>query len=140
MSIWDEPIKDNGQENEYPVLPAGTYSFEVRDASGEEYTPTATSKIKTRCAQINIKLRCEGEQDVTVFDRLYSAENTAWKITQFAKCIGIYHEGMTPKEVIDKSIGEIGKCKLEVHEYNGKKSNRVKEYIVPETKKDDLPF
>lgn len=141
--IWDTPLEDKPMEGDYPVLEAGTYNFEVIDAEAKEYTPSATSKIG-RCAEVTLKLRVEGkidgkDKDVTVFDRLYSDPKTQWKIVSFAKCIGIWKDGMNIRDIINKCATEIGQCELGINEYNGKKSNRVQKYIEKE-KKDDLPF
>lgn len=148
-SIWDTPIKEEeSQEREYPVLEPGKYDFEVIDVQPKEYIPRATSKIG-RCAQIDIRLRVEGDQDVNVFEKLFSDPKTAWKMNQFAKSIGIYSDGMTPGDIIKRAKGCIGKAEFDLEEYNGKKRNTVKAYIEQKQEaapsasaidNEDLPF
>lgn len=147
-SIWDETINDNtsSERREYPVLPEGRYQFEVVKVTGNEFQPRVGSKIG-KCAEIDVQLRVEGkDQDVNVFDRLYSDPRTIWKMTAFAKCIGIFEAGMTPGQILRKSEGCIGQADITLRpatdEYPAR--NEVKSYIVPAAKaapeKDDLPF
>ena len=94
-SIWDTAMKSE-VTNEYPVVQPGEYEFQVEKATGKEYTPKPTSKIG-RCAEIDLQLRVDTPTgEVRVFDRLYSDPTTIWKMTAFAKCIGVFSEGMTP--------------------------------------------
>jgi hypothetical protein len=142
--MWDKPLNGNQtNDNEYPVLDKGRYHFEVTDASAKEFTPKEGSKIPA-CIEIDVKLRVEGkDKDVTVFDRLYSADKTQWKMVAFCKCIGIWKEGMTIRDIIKNCVSQVGECDLGIHEYNGKKNNQVNAYIeakAEEKKVDDLPF
>lgn len=147
MSIWDVQLTgDEQSSNDYPVAKAGTYEFDVVDCKLVEYKPKEGSKIPN-CAELDVQLCFEGiadGKDVTVFDHIYFAPNTVWKATTFAKCIKVFTKGMTPKDLANVCTGNIGKAVLEVHEYNEKKSNRVKKYLFEEEEKpidpNDLPF
>lgn len=135
MSIWDVQITGNeAQEGDYPIAKPGIYNFEVANAKLVEYKPKPGSKIPN-CAELDLQLELKGASDdgknVTVFDRIYFAPNTIWRATAFTKCTGVFTEGMTPKDIALSSCGETGKVEVEIHEYNGKKSNRVKKYILP---------
>lgn len=149
-SIWEEELKeDEIANNEYPTIPAGRYQFEVVKVTGKEYTPKPGSKIG-KCAEIDLQLRVEGkDRDVTVFDRLYSDPRTVWKMTAFAKCIGVFEKGMTPGQLLRKSEGQIGEADVllrpaegnyparnEIKSYNAPKEEPEKEAVKPE----DLPF
>lgn len=141
-SIWDSALPNNNEEqNDYPVSDPGEFQFQVVEAKGKEYLPSGSSKI-SRCAEIDVRLRVEGKingqtHDVTVFDRLYADPKTVWKMTAFAKSIGVFKEGMTPGDLL-KSIGDsIGNAEIGVREYNGSKQNEVKRYIPL---KEKLPF
>ncbi|MBQ9046780.1 MAG: hypothetical protein IJ120_02660 [Solobacterium sp.] len=136
--MWDNTLPEE-TEQEHIVLKPGTYTFQVVTATGKIYEPKPTSRIG-RCAQIDLRLRCESDRDVTVFDSLYADPSTAWKLTAFAKCIGVYHQNMTPRELLKECEGGIGQVNLIVEEYNGKKRNRVKQYIPAVVAPDDLPF
>lgn len=140
-SIWDVKL-NNDTKNEYPVAKPGEYEFEVENVTGKEYTPSATSKIG-KCAEIDLRLRVETpEGDVRVFDRLYSDPTTVWKMTAFAKSIGIFQEGMTPGDVLRKAHGQIGKAFIKVTPANERYSerNEVGRYIEKPKKEEELPF
>jgi hypothetical protein len=151
--IWDVKLDDVDETaGDYPVLPAGTYEFQVESVKGSEFLPKPGGKIG-HCAQIALVLRVDQpDREYKVFENLYTDPTTIWKITTFAKSIGLWHEGMTLPELMRNATGEIGNAELYVHEYNGKKSNRVKKFIfkkgtVPaapapsvEIDSDDLPF
>lgn len=156
MSIWDVTLNDAQaaqQTNDYPIAPAGVYDFTVTNVTAKEYKPKSTSKIPN-CAELDVRLTIKGGstdgKDVNVFDRLYIAPDYMWRAIAFAKCIGVYHNGMTVKELQNSCVGEVGKFEVSIHEYNGKKSNQVKKYyyteLVPIVKSDlgsyndDLPF
>lgn len=145
-SIWDAPLKDTQQEKtEYPTLPAGEYTFQVVKATGKEYTPRPGAKIG-KCAEIDLQLRVEStERDVTVFDRLYSDPQTVWKMTAFAKSIGVFKAGMTPGELLRNAQDGIGKAfvKLAPASNGYPARNEIGKYIEAPKKDveaDDLPF
>ena len=142
--IWD--VELNGSEtNEYPVLPEGKYTFMVKNAVAKEYLPKENSKIE-RCAEIDLTLEVvSGGSKFNIFEKLFFAEKTVWKVTSFTKCIGIFFKGMKPKDVYKMCIGEKGEAVIGLREYNGKKQNFVKEFIeAPVNPVDfdskDLPF
>lgn len=143
--IWDAALPE--EVKEFKVAKPGTYTFQVERAIAKEYTPKPTSKIK-RCAEIDVQLRVETDDgDVMVFDHLYSDPSTVWKMTAFAKCIGIFQPGMTPGMLMRKCDQGIGRAEIGVREYNGRTSNEVKSYIIPKETKEvtdddlkNLPF
>lgn len=144
MSIWDTPIKDdNKNTNSFPVAKPGEYEFEVEKIKGREYTPKPSSRIG-KCAQIDLQLRVETpEGDVRVFDRLYSDPLTLWKMTAFAKSIGIFTDMMTPGDILQKAEGEIGKAYIKLIPANGQypEKNEVGRYIEkPAADPEELPF
>lgn len=147
--IWNVAFtgkEDTSGGGDYPVANPGKYEFEVVKATLKEYTPKAGSKIP-RCAELDVQLKFEGiaeGKDVNVFDRLYFAEKTIWKAAAFAKCIGVFKEGMTPKDLMNACAKEIGMAEIGVREYNGKKQNDIKKYYEKEEadviNSDGLPF
>jgi len=143
MSVWDTQMNsDDDKGMDFPVLPEGRYWYEVTKAVGKEYNPKPGGKIG-KCAQIELTMRVEapkGQKDVTVFESLFSDPKMIWKMTQFAKSADIFHEGMTPGELIRKCEGAAGYADFVVEEYNGRKRNRVKNFVVSEKSTTDLPF
>lgn len=140
-SIWDAAMTGE-VKNEFPVAEPGEYEFQVEKVTGKEYTPKPTSKIG-RCAEIDLQLRVETPKgDVRVFDRLYADPTTIWKMTAFAKCIGVFTEGMTPGELLRKAEGGIGKAfvKLTPASGNYAERNEIGRYIEKPVEKEELPF
>lgn len=144
-NVWDVTLEDTqNSTNNYPVLPAGVYEFQVEKVTGKEYVPKPGGKMG-RCAEIDLQLRIDTpEREFRVFDRLYSDPTAKWKMTKFAKCIGVFREGMTPAELLKAAKDAIGNCEIGIHQYQGKDQNGVKEYIfkepVAEISDEDLPF
>lgn len=145
MSFWDTPIKSEPKKSEYKVAKEGTYEFQVERVTGKEYVPGPSSKIG-RCAEIDLQLRVETpEGDIRVFDRLYSDPLTIWRMTAFAKCVGIFAEFMTPGDLLNKANGTIGKAFIKYVPAKGEwaEKNEVGRYLEPETAPDnseELPF
>lgn len=149
-NIWEIELTDDSQQTDkkdFPVLPAGRYEFEVEQATGKEYTPSPTSKIG-KCAEIDLRLRVEPADGspVLVFDRLYSDPKTIWKMTAFAKCVGIFKAGMTPADVLKACTGCIGIADIKVTPASGQYAakNEVKAYLPKQAPtiedQKDLPF
>lgn len=140
-SIWDAELPEDA--GSYKVAKPGKYTFQVEKVTAKEFTPKPTSKIKSKCAEIDLQMRVETpDGDVTVFDRLYSDPSTIWKMTAFAKSIGVFKSGMTPGMLMRQCQDGIGQVEVGVREYNGKEQNEVKSYIEKEEapSNDELPF
>lgn len=141
------------EDNNFPVLPAGEYEFEV------ENTKYQVSKAGNY--QWVAELRIDptyGHDSVKVWDYFPERENMAWKYTQFFKALG--KENITDTDEMKNIIGEIGFCKLTIDPaQNGyPEKNKVEKYLASpsldtkakaETKAaskgfdinpDDLPF
>ena len=134
-SFWDAPLSNEEErDNDFPVLPEGRYDFEVRKATAKIHEAKPGGKIG-RCGQIDLELLVEGAtaegRDVTVhvFESLYTASSTAWKMTAFAKSIGIWRDGMTPGELVRECLGCVGIADLYLDEYNGQTRNKVKSFV-----------
>lgn len=141
-SIWDATLPEDA--GGYKVAKPGKYTFQVEKVTAKEFNPKPTSKIRSKCAEIDLQLRVETpDGDVTVFDRLYSDPSTIWKMTAFAKSIGVFKSGMTPGMLMRQCQDGIGQVEVGVREYNGKEQNEVKGYIAkedPTDGTDNLPF
>jgi hypothetical protein len=114
--------------------------------TGKEYTPKPTSKIG-KCAVISLQLRIETPKgDVRVFDRLYSDPTTIWKMTAFAKSIGVFKPGMTPGDLLKAAEEGIGRAYIKLIPATSlyPEKNEVGRYIEMEKPEKvdnkDLPF
>ncbi len=149
-SIWDAKMDDSERKSEFPVAQPGEYTFQVEKVVGKEYEPKPGGKIG-RCAEIDVRLRVETpEGDVRVFDRLFADPLTIWKMTAFAKSIGVFKTGMNPGQLLRVAEGEIGQAYIKLIPANGQypEKNEVGRYIEKETEvpqmkssdNEDLPF
>ena len=150
-NIWNTRLpKDDQQAQEYEILPAGTYDFEVGNIEAKAHEAKPGGKIGY-CAELDLRLEVQhNNKTAYVFDRLYSDPLTAWRMKQFAACVGIdVTDELTPGDVYREAKARGGRFTVGVREYNGKKQNEVKAYLKPEPAKepkaevisnDDLPF
>lgn len=153
MSVWDRPMTaSEEQDSEFPVAVPGTYEFTVAGIQGKEYPGGAKMG---KCARLNVRMVVDGKDargkdiEVNVYENLFNDPIAEWKLLEFAKCIGIYHDRITAGEIMDKGQGMIGTASFKVEEYNGKKRNAVVKFLKPAkpapAKKpaddfEDLPF
>lgn len=134
---WD----DEGQVTEgqdFEVLPAGEYKYEVVNFKRERY---GGGKNMCACNVAVLQLKCENDKaSGTVFARLYLNTKVMFRITNFFKSAGLVDpraaEGAPmPMSLFDSSVGCTGRCKIKVRKYKGNdgkeyESNDV-DFIVP---------
>ena len=150
MNIWEKPMTAAQTPDDYPLAVPGTYEFTVTGITGKEY-PGKPGGLG-RCAWLNVRMAVDGKDatgrdiEVTVFENLFNDPKVEWKLCEFAKAIGIYHEGITALEILNKGEGQIGSAAFKIDEYNGTRRNVVAKYIRQESKPskkqdvEDLPF
>lgn len=138
---WDATIAED-KRNDYPVLPDGTYEFEIRNVVKSTYTPKPGSKIPAcNMAKIQIQIEDKEGKRYNVFSNLFLCDSQKWKLINFFKCIGVMKPSETTLHMNWDIIGEIGKAEIGTREYNGKKSNEVRTWIVPQSSdNEELPF
>lgn len=114
-----------------------------------DYTVEIINAIETISKQgnelIELKLRV-APSGALLFDNLVFTANAFWKIDAFRASTG---EVVTPNEdveiVADDLIGRIGRARLVVEEFKGRKRNKVAAWLLPEAqgkggKSDGNPF
>lgn len=125
------PITFAAQEPREPataaLLEPGDYDFEIIDAR-EGRTERDSLKLKANTPKLDIKLRIAGQ--VSVYDHLYFAQSTYWKIDHLLKSIG-KHPG--DGEVIELDafdlMGERGTLRLRIGKNaSGQPRNEVDAY------------
>lgn len=109
------------------LLEPGDYDFEIIDAK-EGRTERDSLKLKANTPKLDIKLRIAGQ--VSVYDHLYFAQSTYWKIDHLLKSIG-KHPG--DGEVIELDaydlISERGTLRLRIGKSStGQLRNEVDAY------------
>lgn len=135
-NVFDSKLDaQESNEHGYKVAVPGPYEFQVESVSGKEFIPKAGNKIG-RCAEIDLKLRIEGKDekgnDIECYcwEKLYSDQSTAWKMTAFFKSVGVYDKELTVGEMMRKSQDGIGHAEFGTFtNKKGNVQNEVKKYI-----------
>ena len=126
---WDDEL----DEASFSVLPEGDYKFRVLTWERGRFEPKDPTKGPA-CDQATLHLEVEGTDEdgkptkVTVFHRLRLRKKELGFIRRFFDCLGLASNDGKAVMPWNKIEGETGICELEVHEYNGKKSNQVKQF------------
>lgn len=122
------------KDEEFEVIPEGTYEFEVETVERGQYNGGAKMGP---CPIANVRSRIVGgEYDGRVFFcNLYLNTRVSWKVKQFFVCVGLHPED-APKEQKVKmdwshAVGRRGHVKLGVREYNGREYTDVQEWLKP---------
>ena len=107
---------------------AGTYKLRVIEATED------TSKGGNDMVKLKLRiLKADGSDGPAMFDYLVLGENTGWKIDQFLSACGEHPgEGQRVSLDVDAMIGWECEAELTVETYNGKKSNKVANYVIQE--------
>jgi hypothetical protein len=109
-----------GTPGEGSTLPDGEHPFEVSNA-GEKVSNSSGNDM------LELILNIKGHK---VYDYLVSSDGSEWKITNFLASIG---EPFKPGIAVDldpeRLIGRKGTCVLYTDTYQGKKKNKVSDYV-----------
>lgn len=138
MDDMGEALEYEGEiaasENEFELIPAGTYDFEVEEVGRKQYNggdkmgPCPIAAVRCRIVG--------GQQDGRVFFcDIYLNSKVSWKIRQFFVCLGM-HPADAPKEQKvrmdwSRAVGRRGRVKLGVRTYNEREYTDVKEWLKP---------
>jgi hypothetical protein len=106
----------------FVILEPGEYDFEVVEAHNK------SGKKPPHNDQIELRLK---SQDAIYFDYLVFTDKSFWKVNQFRKAIG--QEIEEGEDEIDFNaedcLGATGRVMLTVDTYEGKRKNKVVEYL-----------
>lgn len=109
-------------------VPPGTYQLRVIEAA-EDTSKSGNDMVKLKLRVI----KPDGSEGPALFDYLVLSESAQWKIDQFlAACDNHPGEGEQVIIDVDAMIGWECEAELTVETYEGKKSNKVGNYVVPE--------
>ena len=142
---------------DFEPLQPGTYEFQIENVTLVPFS--GSDKVKP-CNKLHIQLRTDldGAHSRKVWDDIFLDATHNYSMNRLAKIVqscGIsLSDSAGEKEIADSLIGELCNAEVIIHEYNGKKSNRISKYIVPKTEEqpkapatsgidissDDLPF
>lgn len=118
---------------EFKVLKAGEYPFEIIDAK-EGVTEKDGAKLPKGTPKIELKLKVNDE--VTIFDNLFFASQTFWKVDALLAAIGKHPgEGKDIEIEAWELVGEKGRVRVKVGKtQGGQDRNEVDAYIFDEVK------
>lgn len=134
---WNDTIT---KDDEFELLPAGTYDFTVE--SFERARFDGSDKMSP-CPQANLTLVLRDPisgKEGRVFDTLYLNAKAEWKLSQFFTGIGQKKKGEPLKMDWNQVPGASGRLELGVNNYTKKdgtsgQNNRVGKYLPKEQKK-----
>lgn len=110
---WEDTISNDGEE--YELLPAGEYNFEVQKFERERFPGSANLGP---CNKAALTLRVTGEKGATtVKEGLLLHAKTEWKVCQFFVSIGERQKGEALKMNWNKVPGATGRLQLGKREY-----------------------
>jgi len=102
-------------------VPDGEYRFEVTNAEEKQSASSGNDMI-----ELTLKI----ENGPTVYDYLTATDGSFWKLDNFRASIGEDVRPGVPVDVDpDKFIGGKGTCILYTDTYQGKKKNKVADYV-----------
>jgi Protein of unknown function (DUF669) len=111
-----------GEPGSQKVLPDGEYPFEVTNAEEKTAESSGNDMI-----EVTLKIKDGG----TVYDYLVNTDGGCWKLDNFRASIGEDVRPGVPVDIdADKYIGRRGTCILYTDEYQGRKKNKVVDYIL----------
>lgn len=118
---WDDEIEDG---NEFPILPAGTYDFEIVNL--ERSTYAGSDKLPAcKMAIVTFRVKTDDGKSAQVFERYYLCKKMEGMISSLMKACGLKKKGEKTPMKWNELVGSTGRCKLKVEEYNGKEQNRI---------------
>jgi Protein of unknown function (DUF669) len=123
------PTYTSGSEE--GLLPEGDYDFVVDDA-GEKESSNGNPMI-----ELQLLIEHNGVK-ARVFDQLVFTKNATWKIDHFRASIGeTLIKGQEVTLEAEDCVDRRGCCHLFVDEYQGRKRNKVHDYLPPSTDSTD---
>lgn len=144
---WDSTISNQEEDRGFEPLPEGDYEFSIHSITKKQFNGSAKMPA---CPQASVEIYVfepKTGREIPIYSNLFLCSSQEWKLAQFFKCIGVMEPDAKGLKMRWDIEGEIGICHIGPREYNGKKYNEVKKWLVPAKKEkpkkvrtDDLPF
>ena len=141
---WDGAFL--AEENEFTLLPAGDYPYEVTKMERKIYDGNS-SKIPNGTPMVELTISVDGGEkgSTLVTERIFMLKRFSWKLTEFFASIGQpVVIGQPFKPNWQTVVGSKGMANLEINNYvknNGEpgENNRVKSFLKPEDQPTQQP-
>lgn len=105
-------------------VPEGEYKFRVVEATDD------TSKTGNEMIKLKLRVIREDETEgPALFDYLVFTESSFWKVDAY--CASVGRDEIKDGETA-RLVGDVGRARLIVEAYNGKKNNKVDTYLFDE--------
>lgn len=122
---------ETGDPTEEPslYLEPGEYWFRIATAESKRSKNSGEPMIEVKLQLYNI----DNSEGPFALENILITPKMKWKVDQFLACIGA-HPGPGARIRIDPAnyIGLAGYADFKVEEWNGRKNNKVKRFIVPD--------
>ena len=133
--IDDSAVKENtGDNDEFVLLPKGTYSFQIKKVEFSNYQPKPgkTTGITKPCKKIVVGLIVDGEDagHDWVDDNLYFYPTCMFRILSLFKSLGLISDGYKGSLPWDQLKGASGTAKFDVESYHSVKYGDERERMV----------
>lgn len=128
---WDDEL-DGGAAGDFDPVEPGEYSFRV--VSFERGWYNGGEKMSAcNVAKVEIELT-DAPRAARIFENLYLNRKVMWKIVSFFTAIGLHDKSDDAPFKPDWSrvVGRTGRCRVTVHEYNGRSYNDVDRWVAPD--------
>ena len=125
--------KSEDELNKFSVMPAGDYDFEVKDAEEQ------LSKAGNEMTKLTLAVYDNDGEPNFVFDYLVASAKSMFKLSTFAKSVGLYSNYEAGNIPADLMIGRIGRCKLGIEPANGQYAAKNKVLSYYEMKGGQAP-
>lgn len=134
---WDDKIEDDGNSQDWVLLPAGEYEFTVEELE-KSWFDGSDNLPPCNMAVLTLKVKHPDGTTNRVWDRLFLVKKMEWKLSSFFRSIGVKQHGSSVTMDWNAVEGATGRCKIVIDTYNGSKSNKVKSYLDPVATKPKL--
>lgn len=136
---FDGIIENDGQLNEFKLLPAGDYKFTVEKCNKGFYEKrNPDSKLKDGTPQVEVEMIATDGKGHSNYVRtkLFLCSSCEWRLSQFFRSLGMKKHGEQLRMDWDGAIGKSGMCRLSQRSYINKDgeekfSNDVEAFLEP---------
>jgi len=135
--------EDELKQNDYDILPAGTYDFEVLDAKEK------TAKSGNDMIELTLNVFESKGKNYRMWDYLVATPKAQFKILNFCEAVGIKDKFLAGNLTAFDCLKKTGLVKVKVETQDNDSRNVVKSYVVSKPllplnnsteKDDDIPF